>query len=229
MPVVPTSNPAPPPPDPLAGAREYEASLVPALMQEWAPRLVAAARIQPGNHVLDVACGTGVLTREVAARLAGSGSVIGLDIDPGMLSVARGVRPDLEWQEGSAEHLPWPDARFDAVVSQFGLMFVPSPPRALAEMWRGLKPGGRLAVAVWASLETLTTVVGAGRFPSIRAMVAADVIGWLPVTGMTLPSVIVEAILSEAEVVLAPYRQPDGSVQFDSPAHIAVATRQAAP
>ena len=260
-------------PDPLAGAREYEASLVPALMQEWAPRLCDAARIQPGDHVLDVACGTGVLTREVAARLAGTGSVIGMDIDLGMLGVARSARPDLQWQEGSAEQLPFADARFDAVVSQFGLMFVPSPARALAEMWRVLKPGGHLAVAVWASLEetpayeaetllieriagpaagaplrqpfalgdrsllesqfsqagvpleTLTTVVGAGRFPSIRAMVAADVIGWLPVMGVTLPPVIIEAILGEAEVVLAPYRQPDGSVQFDSPAHIAVAVR----
>ena len=185
----------------------------------------------------------------------------------------RNLRPDIEWKNGSAEQLPFPDARFDAVVSQFGLMFVPSPPVALAEMWRVLKPGGHLAVAVWASLEetpayeaetllieriagpaasaplrqpfalgdrrlleaqfeqagipleTLTTVAGVGRFPGIRAMVAADVIGWLPVMGVTLPPATVEAILGEAEVVLAPYRQPDGSVQFGSPAHVAVAVR----
>jgi SAM-dependent methyltransferase len=257
----------------LLAAREYEASLVPALMHEWAPRLVGAARIQPGDRVLDVACGTGVLAREVANRVSPGGTVVGLDLDPGMLAVARTSRPDLEWREGNAESLPFPDATFDAVVSQFGLMFVPDPPRALAEMWRVLEPGGRMAVAVWASLEEtpayeaetrlieriagsiagaplrkpfsfgdrrlfaeqfalagvplegITTVVGSGRFPSIRAMVAADVIGWLPVMGVHLSPRTVEAILGEAEVELAPYRQSDGSALFDSPAHLAVAVR----
>ena len=263
----------PRPPDALSAAAQYEENLVPALMQEWAPRLVTASRMQRGHHVLDVACGSGVLTREAAAHVSPGGSATGLDIDAGMLSVARGLAPDVHWQQGSAEALPFADASFDAVVSQFGLMFVPDPSRAIAEMWRVLKPGGRMAVAVWASLEltpayeeetrlverlagpaagaplrlpfclgdrdvfdahfrvagvpleSLTTVVGTGRFPSVRAMVAADVVGWLPLMGVQLPAEIVEAILLEAEDVLAPYRRPDGSVRFDSPAHIAVAVR----
>lgn len=137
----------------VEAAREYEEALVPALMAEWAPRLIDAASIAPGHHVLDVACGTGVLTRHVADVVRPSGSVVGLDFDAGMLTIARATRPDIQWQEGSANDLPYADATFDAVVSQFGLMFFPDAPRAIAEMWRVLKPGGRMAVAVWASLE----------------------------------------------------------------------------
>ena len=264
------------PTDPVAAAGAYDASLVPALMQEWAPRLAAAARVGRGDHVLDVACGTGVLTREVAHYAGPAGSATGLDLDPGMLTVARTLSRDLRWLHGSAEELPFADASFDVVVSQFGLMFVPDRPRALSEMWRVLKPGGRLAVAVWASLdatpayaaearlverlagavagaplhlpfclgdrdlfeaqfaeagvplESVTTVVGVGRFPSVRDMVAADVVGWLPVMGVHLPHATIEAILSQAEKDLARYRQPDGTVRFDSPAHIAVAMRESA-
>jgi SAM-dependent methyltransferase len=262
-----------PEPGPAAAAQAYEESLVPALMEEWAPRLVSAAQLQPGDEVLDVACGTGVLTRAVAARVGSSGSVIGLDLDPGMIAVARALRPDLRWLEGSAQKLPFPDASFDAVVSQFGLMFFPNRPLAIAEMWRVLKPGGRLAIAVWAALdatpayaeetrlierlagdrasaplripfnlgerelfeaqfteagvpvESITTVTGIGRFGSIREMVAADVIGWLPVMGVQLAPDLIERILREAEETLGAYRQADGTVRFDSPAHIAVATR----
>lgn len=265
------------PPDPRTAAGEYESSLVPALMEEWAPRLVAAARIARGHHVLDVACGTGVLTREAAEHVGAGGFVAGLDLDSGMLSVARSLRPDLRWYEGRADRLPFPDASFDAVVSQFGLMFFPDRPGALTEMWRVLKPGGRMAVAVWASLEatpayeaetllverlagpvasaplripfnlgdpdlfaaqfraagvpleSLTTVVGSGRFASVREMVAADIVGWLPVMGVHLAPAVIDAILTEAEHVLSAYRQADGSVRFDSPAHIAVAVRSTVP
>ena len=124
------------PTDPVAAAGAYDASLVPALMQEWAPRLAAAARVGRGDHVLDVACGTGVLTREVAHYAGPAGSATGLDLDPGMLTVARTLSRDLRWLHGSAEELPFADASFDVVVSQFGLMFVPDRPRALSEPTR---------------------------------------------------------------------------------------------
>lgn len=130
----------------------YQEQIVPALMEEWAPRVAAAAAIQPGQRVLDVACGTGVLTRAAAARAGPKGSVTGLDLSPRMLAVAESLSPNLRWRQGSAEALPFPDASFDAVVSQFGLMFVPDPSLALREMMRVLVPGGKLAVAVWASL-----------------------------------------------------------------------------
>ena len=131
----------------------YENGLVPALMKEWPARLIAAASTGPGGRVLDVACGTGVLARAVAAAVGPSGTVVGLDLDRGMLRVALARRPEVRWVQGSATHLPLATASFDAVVSQFGLMFFADKPRSLREMWRVLRPGGRVVVAVWASLE----------------------------------------------------------------------------
>jgi len=137
----------------LDAATGYQELLVPALMQEWAPRVADAAGIGPGDRVLDVACGTGVLTREAAGRAGPGGAVTGLDLSPEMLAVAAGLSPELRWQQGSADALPFPDRSFDAVVSQFGLMFFPDPVAGLREMMRVLVPGGRLAVAVWGSLD----------------------------------------------------------------------------
>ena len=137
----------------IDAANAYEKLFVPALFQEWVPRLVAAAQLQPGQRVLDVACGTGVLAREAAVRVGAVGSVTGLDPNPGMLTVARRLAPGVEWQEGAAEALPYPDRSFDAVVSQFGLMYFTDRRQALREMLRVLRPGGHLAVAVWDSLD----------------------------------------------------------------------------
>lgn len=130
----------------------YEEFFVPALFAEWAPRVATLARIARGSRVLDVACGTGVLARE-AARLAGAGAVVGLDVNPGMLAVARRIEPGIDWRTGRAEELPFDSGSFDVVVSQFGLMFFADQTRALDEMWRVLRPGGTLVTAVWARLE----------------------------------------------------------------------------
>ena len=133
-------------------ASGYQDMLVPALMQEWAPRVADAAGIRAGDRVLDIACGTGVLTAEAARRTGPTGSVTGLDLSPEMLAVAARLHPGLRWQQGSGDALPFPDQSFDAVVSQFGLMFFPDQVAGLREMRRVLVPGGRLAVAVWGSL-----------------------------------------------------------------------------
>lgn len=137
----------------LAAANAYEALFVPALFQEWAPRVIEAAEIRPDHRVLDVACGTGILAREVFVRFQSAGSVSGLDPSPGMLSVAARLAPEIDWQQGVAESLPFPDHSFDAVVSQFGLMFFADRPKSLREMLRVLTRGGRVAVAVWDSLD----------------------------------------------------------------------------
>lgn len=137
-----------------SAAEVYEEFFLPALFQEWPPRVAEAARIGAGQRVLDVACGTGVLARAVAPRVVPNGSVTGLDINPGMLAVARRVAPTIDWREGRAEALPFENDRFDAVVSQFGLMFFEDRGAAITEMMRVLKPGGRLAVAVWDVLES---------------------------------------------------------------------------
>lgn len=133
----------------------YEEFFVPALFEPWTAPMADAAEIRPGDRVLDVACGTGVLAREAARRVDSSGRVAGIDISPAMLAVAARIAPGIEWQQGDANALPFADGSFDAVVSQFGLMFFPNRPRALREMMRVLVPDGRMAVAVWDKLDNI--------------------------------------------------------------------------
>jgi SAM-dependent methyltransferase len=141
-------------PDQRSPAEIYDEQFVPALFQPWSGVVADAARVAPGQRVLDVACGTGVLACAAAERVGARGSVVGLDANPQMLAVAR-RKPtkNAEWVDGRAESLPFPDASFDTVVSQFGLMFFDDRVAALREMMRVLRPGGRLAVAVCDSLD----------------------------------------------------------------------------
>lgn len=134
-------------------AEIYEDFFLPALFAQWAPRLADAVELAAGHRVLDVACGTGIVARHCAARVGTTGQTVGLDINPGMLAVARAKSAEVEWRQGRAEALPFDDASFDRVLSQFGLMFFEDRAAALGEMWRVLRPGGRLGVAVWASLD----------------------------------------------------------------------------
>jgi SAM-dependent methyltransferase len=127
----------------------YEEFFVPALFAQWAPQVANAAGIARGENVLDVGCGTGVLAREAAARVGPEGSVTGLDLNETMLAVAHEHAPGIAWRQGDVARLPFDDASFDVVASQFMLMFVPNHVGALKEMWRVVKPGGRLCIAVW--------------------------------------------------------------------------------
>jgi SAM-dependent methyltransferase len=138
---------------PRSPADVYDTRFVPALFAQWGPVVAAEAGVREGDRVLDVACGTGALALAAAGIAGPSGSVVGLDANPDMLAVARRKPVDIEWLEGKAEDLPLPDNSFDAVVSQFGLMFFDDKPRALREMMRVLRPGGRLAVAVCDAVE----------------------------------------------------------------------------
>jgi ubiquinone/menaquinone biosynthesis C-methylase UbiE len=131
----------------------YDERFVPALFRQWGPVLCDSAGVAAGQRVLDVACGTGALTLEVASRVLPGGAAIGLDASREMLAVARRKRGAIGWHEGRAESLPFDDAAFDAVVSQFGLMFFDDRIAALREMRRVLRPGGRLAVAVCDAIE----------------------------------------------------------------------------
>jgi SAM-dependent methyltransferase len=136
-----------------SAAEVYEELFVPALFEQWTRRVADAAWIKTGQQILDVGCGTGVLARQIAERLGQDGSVIGIDPNEGMLTVARRKAPQIEWRQGFAETLPFSSNNFDAVVCQFGLMYFENPRRGAEEMMRVLRPAGRLAVAVWGSLE----------------------------------------------------------------------------
>ena len=138
---------------PRPPAEVYEEFFVPALFHQWGSVVSDAAGIGPGQRVLDVACGTGALTCVAAERVEPGGSVVGLDANVEMLNVARRKSAKIEWKDGRAESLPFPDESFDAVTSQFGLMFFEDRVAALREMMRALRPGGRLAVAVWDSVD----------------------------------------------------------------------------
>jgi ubiquinone/menaquinone biosynthesis C-methylase UbiE len=132
----------------------YDRAFVPALFARWGPVVAKAAGIRPGDRVLDVACGTGALTLAAAERAGPEGAVSGLDPNPEMLAVARAKPVAVDWREGRAEALPFGDATFDAVISQFGMMFFDDAAGAFAEMRRVLAPGGRLAVAVFDAVDT---------------------------------------------------------------------------
>jgi SAM-dependent methyltransferase len=134
-------------------AEVYESCFVPAIFGAWAGPVADAAGIRTGNKVLDVGCGTGVLAREALRRVGQEGQVVGLDLNEGMLAVAARAEPKIEWRQGDAASLPFEDASFDVVVSQFALMYFSDRVGSLGQMWRILAPAGRLAVAVWASID----------------------------------------------------------------------------
>jgi SAM-dependent methyltransferase len=137
----------------IEAGRGYERLFVPALFEAWTGRLVDGAGVREGAHVLDVACGTGVLARRALSRAGADGRVVGVDPAPGMLAVAEEIEPRIEWLMCAAEALDVDDESFDCVVSQFGMMFFEDRQKSADEMFRALKPGGSLAIAVWRSVE----------------------------------------------------------------------------
>lgn len=135
----------------------YEKYLVPAYFLEWAQLLINSTTLKQGSRVLDVACGTGIVARTAAPIVGERGKVVGLDLNPGMLAVARKEMEkypvETEWHEASALEMPLADGAFDNVYCQCGIMFFPDRAVAISEMHRVLAPGGQLAANVWRSLE----------------------------------------------------------------------------
>jgi ubiquinone/menaquinone biosynthesis C-methylase UbiE len=138
-------------------AEIYQRELVPAVFGPWGRRVVELAALRPGQRVLDVACGTGLVARLAAEAVGLDGRVAALDLNPAMLAAASELpEPEgapIEWVEGDAEALPFTEASFDVVCCQLGLQFFPDRERALREMKRVLVPGGRAVVMVWREID----------------------------------------------------------------------------
>lgn len=133
-----------------SAAERYEAFFVPTIATPFSVELLSAAALQPGEAVLDVACGTGLVTRLAAAAVGPAGSIAGVDVAPDMIHAAAAVEQlegaPIEWRHADAASLPFQDQSFDVVLCQMGLMFIEDKSAAVAEMLRVLVPGGRVVV-----------------------------------------------------------------------------------
>lgn len=152
-----TPQTAPNEPAAQGPAEMYELFFGPALFTPWASVLVDRAAPHPGERVLDLACGTGIVTRQVAPAVGPHGRIVAVDLSPQMLAVARRLPvpggATVEWREGDAVALDLPDGAFDLVLCQQGLQFFSDRAAAAGGMRRVLAEGGRAVVAVWRGIE----------------------------------------------------------------------------
>ncbi|HEX7166952.1 MAG TPA: methyltransferase domain-containing protein, partial [Acidimicrobiales bacterium] len=139
------------------GAENYQRYFVPAIATPASAGLLAAADLRPGQRVLDVACGTGVVARLAAERVGPTGAVTAIDVAADMIDVARATAapesPTIEWHVGDAMSLPFADEQYDVVTCQMGLMFMEDRAAAVAEMRRVLVPGGRVVVTTPGAIQ----------------------------------------------------------------------------
>lgn len=139
-----------------SAAEMYEHNMVPAIFKPFADDLLEFADPTPGESVLDVACGTGIVGRLAWLKVGPTGRVVGLDLNPKMLEVARNATHKdsaIEWIGGSATAIPLPDDSFDIVLCQHGLQYFPDRLCALREMHRVLSDRGRLILNIWRSVQ----------------------------------------------------------------------------
>lgn len=140
----------------------YERVLVGPLFRPFAQQLVAHTGLKSGDRVIDVACGTGIVARVAREHLGLQAVIVGVDLAPAMLAVARSVDQTIEWRQGNATSLPVrAEEQFTVVTCHQGLQFMPDKLAAVREMRRVLAPGGRVAIATWGPLEQL---------PGVRAL-----------------------------------------------------------
>ena len=134
----------------------YDRYMGPMLFEPYAEDLVERLKICDGMRVLEVACGTGIVTRRLREALPASAKLIATDLSEPMLAMARRKfdgDSSIDWQQADALALPFADESFDAVVCQFGLMFMPDKLAALREMHRVLAPNGQLVFNTWHELQ----------------------------------------------------------------------------
>ena len=136
-------------------AQFYERHMVPLIFEPYAADLARRVARAAPRRVLEIAAGTGVVTRRLATTLPASCDVVATDLNPAMIEEAAriGTARPVEWRQVDAMQLPFADASFDAVVCQFGVMFFPDRPRAFAEARRVLRAGGLFAFSAWGPIE----------------------------------------------------------------------------
>jgi len=135
---------------------KYDRYLGPLLFHPYADDLVARLPVAHGMRVLEIACGTGIVTERLLRRLAGQGTLVATDLNDAMIAHARTRIPDdpaLEWRQADGTSLPFPDRAFDVAVCEFGLMFFPDKAKGVREAFRVLRPGGLYLFNVWDSLD----------------------------------------------------------------------------
>jgi SAM-dependent methyltransferase len=199
---------------PIEAAEIYEKKFVPAIFAEWAPHIIEAARVKPGNRVLDVACGTGVVARTAAGIVGPEGEVVGVDLNQAMLTVASRVRPDLAWRQGAVDDLPFDGDSFDAAVCQMAFMFFPDRSHAFSELGRVTRPGGRVAVVVPAALDDQPAY---RQFVDIAAHHAGDEARALLSTYWSCGDLdALVATMTGAGIELDDARTKTGTARFDS-------------
>jgi SAM-dependent methyltransferase len=230
----------------------YDEYLVPLIFEPYAEDLAARVAARDPASVLEIAAGTGVVTRAMAKRLPAATSIVATDLNAPMIERAQAIgtsRP-VEWRTADAMSLPFGEASFDAVVCQFGAMFFPDKPKAFAEARRVLRPGGAFLFNVWDRIEdnefadAVTTAL-ASLFPadpprflartphgySDRAMIALD----LAVAGFAAPpeitTVAVRSHAASADIPAIAYCQGTplrNEIEARSPGKLAEATDVAA-
>lgn len=206
-------------PQPRNPAEMYEHYFVPAMFLPWATILLRHAALQSGERVLDVACGTGIVARQAAPLVGTDGQVVALDTNPAMLAVARALPAPsgatINWQEGNAMALPFPDGAFDVVFCQHGLQFFPDRAGAVREMRRVLAPGGRALAIV---LQALT------RHPVFEALMESVARHLsLPVSAVIIPFALCDAdplrtLFTAAGFEKVAIRPESTTVRFPDPA-----------
>ncbi|GAA3160747.1 methyltransferase domain-containing protein [Blastococcus jejuensis] len=211
----------------VEAAEQYEARFVPAIFAEWAPLLCDIAGVRTGQAVLDVACGTGIAARTAAERVGPTGRVTGVDLNEGMLAVARRVRPDLEWRQGDVAALPFADGSFDVALCQMALMFFPDQLAALREMVRVARPGGVVALAVPASLDA-QPAYGPFVDMAVRAAgsQAASLLGAYWACG---DLVVLSDLVASARLEVTDTWTHLGTAAFDSPGQLAATEVEGSP
>ncbi|GAA4650448.1 hypothetical protein GCM10023116_27310 [Kistimonas scapharcae] len=194
----------------LSPAQAYQ-TLIPALFTEWAPRVADAAGIQTGQCVLDVACGTGFLTREIHHSTGPTGHVtgLGLGLNPDMLAVASSQNNAIEWKKGDAEDLPFPDDYFDAA----DVLRKPFCLRDDEQLMQLFEQAGIDNLVI-------TQQTGHAHVPDIDTLIDAELVGWMPMNGIAISASQAQNIRQAAKTQLGDYINENGQVRFAMPALI---------